>query len=161
MFSKKPIAARTVTVSPSPSPAQAALAQLANPYVAAGAAALLLLLSIVTLIGVAGDPKAAAPKVRLSLAQVALKPPPGWREALVAESGHAPTHEGVLQLSETPLAALGPAQAVIILPGGGQPEPVDPAGIALPHAPIAALMAPGPAGPLPVIAADGRTPAQA
>lgn len=160
MFSKKPIAARTVTVSPAPSPAQAALAQLSNPYVAAGAAALLLLLSIATLIGVAGDPKAAAPKVRLSLAQVALKPPPGWREALVAESGQAPTHEGVLQLSETPLAALGPVQAVITLPGGAEAA-VDPAGVALPHAPIAALMAPGPAGPLPVIAADGRTPAQA
>ena len=160
MFSKKPIVTQTATVSPRPSAAALAMAQLSNPYVAAGAAALLLLLSLATLIGVAGDPKAAAPTVRLSLAKVALAPPPGWREALVAEGGQPRTSEGVLQLSETPLAMLGPAQAVIAMPGGGE-APVDPSGVALPPAPIAALMTPGPAGPLPVIAADGRTPAQA
>ena len=160
MFSKKPIVTQTATVSPGPSAAQLALARLSNPYVAAGAAALLLLLSLATLIGVAGDPGAAAPTVRLSLAKVALTPPPGWREALVAEGGQPRTSEGVLQLSETPLAMFGPAQAVIALPGGGE-APMDPSGVALPPAPIAALMTPGPAGPLPVIAADGRTPAQA
>lgn len=160
MFSKKPIARPTATVRSSPPPAEQALAYLANPYVAAGAAGLLLLLTLATLVGVAGDPKAAAPVVRISLAKIDLKPPPGWREALVAEGGQPRTSQGVLQLSETPLAALGPAQAVITLPGGGE-APTDPAGVALPPAPIAALMAPGPAGPLPVIAADGRTAAQA
>lgn len=163
MFSRKPIVSPTVTVSPTPSPGARALAQLSNPYVAVGAAGLLLLLSLATLIGVAGDPEAAAPSVRISLAQLTVKPPPGWREALVAESGAPRTVEGVLQLSETPIYAMGGQQAVITLPGGGETStPTGSAGgVALAQAPIAALMTPGPAGPLPVIGADGTTAAKA
>jgi polysaccharide deacetylase 2 family uncharacterized protein YibQ len=57
-------------------------------------------------------------------------------------------------------------EAVITLPqgatmGAGAPRPVPSRGAPLPAAPIAGLSAPGPNGPLPIVAKDGRTPFQA
>jgi polysaccharide deacetylase 2 family uncharacterized protein YibQ len=57
-------------------------------------------------------------------------------------------------------------EAVITLPqgasmGAGAPRMAPSRGSPLPAAPIAGLSAPGPGGPLPVIAKDGRTPFQA
>ncbi|MDP3174080.1 MAG: divergent polysaccharide deacetylase family protein [Phenylobacterium sp.] len=132
---------------------------IANPYMSAGGAAFLLLLTIVTMIAVGGDPKAGQPSVRISLARVAGPlAPPGWREALAPERAGDPlVSEAVFQLSPTPLEPQwnGGGEAVITLPGQSASFA---AGDPLPTAPIAGLSGPGPSGPLPIIGADGRTP---
>lgn len=160
MFSKKPLKPVHPPQPTGPRPAELARAALANPYVGAGGAGLLFLATILTLIAVAGDPKAGAPQVRLSLAKLSSAgAPPGWREALAAEQpGGAQVTEELFQLSPTPLAAaeIG-GEAVITMPDGRMRQATAP----LPRAPIAGLYAPGPSGSLPVIAADGRTPAEA
>jgi hypothetical protein len=80
--------------------------------------------------------------------------PAGWREALRPHHGKAHVYADVIRLSERPLA-----------PGAGRRRhataPMAFAGGPLPAAPIAGFFTPGPAGPLPIIAQDGRTPAQA
>lgn len=133
---------------------------LANPYLGAGAAAALFLATALGLIALLGDPQAGTPAVRISLAKVAaMAAPPGWREALAAERPGAPTvTEDIYRLSETPIpgGALG-GQATITLPGGNGFRTAAP----LPQAPIAGLTSQGPGGLLPIIAPDGRTPAQA
>ena len=81
--------------------------------------------------------------------------PAGWREALKPSHGKTHTYADVIRLSERPLApgaVAGSAHAT---------APMAFAGGALAQAPIAGFYAPGPAGPLPIIAQDGRTPAQA
>jgi len=160
MFSKKTFAPQPAVPAPTPRAAEALRAALANPYVSAGGAGLLLLTTIVALIGLTGDPRAGEPRVLISLATAGgAAAPAGWREALTPEHAGGPrVSEGVFQLSATPLEALGSAnEAVITLPGDhGAQVPVG-----LPQAPIAGLYAPGPGGPLPIIAADGRTPFEA
>ncbi len=162
MFSKKSLIPQPAGPAPAPRAADLARAAIANPYVGAGGAAALLLATVVTLIAIGGDPKAGDPVVRISLAKAAgHSPPPGWREAL--GPGHAgPTRlsADIFELSPNPLeptAAEAAGHAIITLS--------DPAGQAqaegLAPAPIAGLFAPGPGGPLPIIAADGRTPFQA
>jgi polysaccharide deacetylase 2 family uncharacterized protein YibQ len=143
---------------------------LGNPALSAGGAGLFFLLAATATIVVAGDPSAGAPSVRMRLTQPgAPPPPPGWREALTADQAGAPAiTTDSLQLmpggaggeDTTPIQG----QAVITFPGGpgGDAGPQDNTGQALPPAPLAGLTAPGPGGgALPVIAADGRTPAQA
>jgi polysaccharide deacetylase 2 family uncharacterized protein YibQ len=158
MFSKK-------SLKPAPAPVartrrsapEMALSALANPYVGASGAALLLLITLLALIAILGDPKAGEPHVRLSLARIAsAAAPAGWREALVQEQpGGQVVTEELFQLSETPGVIGG--EAVITMPGARAAGH----GVALPHAPINGLHAQGPGGPLPIIAADGRTPAEA
>lgn len=161
-FSKKPVGPAAPAASGGARDG-GALAQvravLANPYLSAGGAGLLFLLTLTTLVLIIGDPKAGMPVVRLPLAQaVVAAAPPGWREALTAEGAGPGVTEEVFELSETPTEAAGPeGEAVITLPGARPAR----ARQALPPAPIAGLSAPGPNGPLPIIAADGRTPAQA
>ncbi|MGR4864967.1 divergent polysaccharide deacetylase family protein [Caulobacter sp. LARHSG274] len=139
------------------------LAAAANPYIGAGAAALLFLLSLALLILLTGDPNKGSPLIRVELAKIGASrnAPDGWREALVAESDHeAPLTPGALTLSAQPFPGLeSPA-------GEAAPEVAAPlvqtAGGPLPQAPIAGLYTQGPGGgPLPVIAPDGRTAAQA
>ena len=122
---------------------------------------------------VAGDPHAGAPSVRLALAS----PSAQDIDALHAAPS-APVLLDTLQAGQE--ATLGPdAQAQITLPQGGSVSgassalavPSEPDALAaapprpqsppLPIAPITGLSTPGPEGPLPVIARDGRTPAQA
>lgn len=163
MFSKKHLAPQPALPASASRNGFTARAVLANPYVGAGGAAALLLATIVTLIGVGGDPKAGEPVVRISLAKAAAHgAPAGWREAL--GPGHAgPTRlsADVFQLSEAPLppdVGAPAGQAIITMSDPAAPS----AGSdSLPQAPIAGLFAPGPGGPLPIIAADGRTPFQA
>jgi len=161
MFSKKSLNPLPATPAPALRPADAARAALANPYVSAGGAGLLLLTTIVALIGLTGDPRAGEPRVRISLAMASgPAAPPGWREALAPENAGGPqVSEGVFQLSATPLDPLGSTagQAVITLPGDHAEQGSD----GLPQAPIAGLYTPGPGGPLPIIGADGRTPFEA
>ena len=81
--------------------------------------------------------------------------PSGWREALKAAHGKGHVYADVIRLSERPLAPgamAGTAHATAPMAFAGGPLAV---------APIAGFYAPGPGGPLPIIAQDGRTPAQA
>ena len=156
MFSKKQFATAAPAPAPAPTLPEMALRAFANPYAAAGAAGLLLLGALAATIGVAGDPKAGAPVIRLSLATIGSGPTPaGWRERLSDEAGTAVT-EDIFQLSEAPIGAT--AEATITVEGGARPfHAADP----LPPAPLSGLHAPGPNGPLPVIAANGVTSADA
>lgn len=170
MFSKKPIAAPAApTAADTGRLDQAralAMTAVRNPYVGAGGAALLFLLTLGTLVLVTGDPKAGTPMVRIALTEAANQGVklPGWREGLIpATAEDAMTTSGVYALSEAPIDADAGAisgTALITLPGGAM-APVSP-GSPLAAAPLEGLTAPGPGGaPLPVIASDGRTPAQA
>ena len=168
MFSKKPALA---AVSASAPGARAgglgaqALAAVSNPYVGAGGAAFLFLLAVAGLVFITGNPQAGSPLVRVSLTKIGATKdaPTGWREALAPEPhGEADLTPDTFELSAQPLGDIAPEnQAVITLPGGGSVEGgVTHAGLAV--APIAGLSAPGPSGGLlPVIAADGRSSAQA
>ena len=140
---------------------------LRRPPVAVACAGLLLLAAVALFVTVLGDPRAGAPSVRASLK----------RETPVA----APTPTGLEAFSMSAYGswedlaadagAAGPAmtgEAVITLPNGatvaGDGAPVTAPRFAaqpLPAAPIAGLSQPGPNGPLPSIATDGRVPAQA
>lgn len=170
MFSKKPAPAYAVSAAAGSgrlaNARAAALTAIQNPWISAGGAGLLFLLTLATLVAVTGDPKAGAPTVRISLAQAAASGAgvPGWREALAPEAAEAPLTTGVYNLSDgpIPLAEETPitGSAFITLPGGGASDaaPDSP----LPAAPIAGFTEPGPGGaPLPVIAVGGRTPAEA
>lgn len=171
MFSKKPVLAIAA-----PSAADTgrleqlralAMKAVQNPYIGAGGAGVLFLLTVLVLILITGDPKAGAPVFRISLADAAASGAsvPGWREALVPEgSGDAPLTTGVYALSENPIGFEDSApiegSALITLPGGARASMGS--GAPLGAAPIAGLTEPGPGGaPLPVIGSDGRTPAEA
>lgn len=170
MFSKKPLHQTAPTAAAPSRVAQAramALTAAQNPYIAAGGAGLLFLVTVAALVLMTGDPKAGAPVFRISLAEAAASgvDVPGWKEGLSQErDGEAPLSTGYYALSETPIDVdgTGPIEgsALITLPGGAR---ADASGNSpLPVAPIAGLTAPGPGGaPLPVIGPDGRMPADA
>ena len=143
------------------------LAAAANPYIGAGAAALLFLLSLSALILLTGDPNKGSPLVRIELTKIGAtrNAPDGWLQALTDEADReAPLTPGALDLSAQPFASPEDAAALpgeiaappSVAPSGG------PADGPLPQAPIAGLSVPGPGGGLlPVIAPDGRNAAQA
>jgi polysaccharide deacetylase 2 family uncharacterized protein YibQ len=141
------------------------LAAVANPFIGAAAAAFLFLLSVALLVLVTGDPNKGSPLVRVALDQIGTTKnvPAGWREALISEGDHeAPLLPGALDLSNLPFLnhpdPADQAEAGAI----AAPPPVASATGPLPAAPLAGLTAPGPGGGLlPVIAADGRTAADA
>ena len=140
---------------------EAAQRVLANPALSAAAAGGLFLVCALILILAAGNPRAGLPRARIHLADAAAAPP-GWREALTAElPGAAPVSVTGLELLPGGAASdQMQGQAVITLPGA-EPAPGDHAGQALPAAPLPGLTEPGPGGALlPIIAQDGRTPAQ-
>ncbi|MET3526862.1 divergent polysaccharide deacetylase family protein [Phenylobacterium koreense] len=155
MFSKKQFATAAAAPAPQAPFSDSLLRLFSNPYVGAGAAGSLLILTLVALIALVGDPKAAMPVVRLSLAKVSGgATPDGWREALARGGDQPAVTEDIFRLSETPIDPLG-GEATITMQGAhGDARP-------LPPAPLAGLHSQGPNGPLPIIAADGRTPAQA
>jgi polysaccharide deacetylase 2 family uncharacterized protein YibQ len=159
MFSKKNLNPVPATPEPSLSAPELFGRALANPYLAAGAAASLFLATALALVALLGDPQAGNPTVRISLARVAaMAAPPGWREALAAEHPGAPTvTSDIYQLSEAPIPGGAFGQATITMAGGHGFRAADP----LPQAPLAGMTAQGPGGLLPIIAPDGRTPAQA
>ncbi len=154
---------------PAAAPPRSPLGPFAHPVTGAVTAAAFFAVSAAALISLTGDPKAGAPVIRLSLAKIAdTEAPPGWREVLPGESaGEAPYQAQTLSLSATPEPMPSEAPdnngaAIITIPGDARLDGAQAAtGPGLPQAPIAGLFAPGPAGPLPVIGADGRTPAQA
>lgn len=159
MFSKKSLVPAAAAAAPGPQASEALLRALANPYVGAGAAGGLFVILLLILVALIGDPKASAPVVRLSLAKMgASGAPAGWREALAADTGHPTVSEDVFRLSETPIGSDAAMGEATITMGGESPAH---AGAPLPQAPLAGLHVQGPSGPLPIIAADGRTPAEA
>lgn len=158
MFSKKQFAHAAAAPTPGPQFTDAALRALSNPYVGASAAGGLFLLVLLTLVALIGDPRASSPVVRLSLAKIAgPATPDGWREALVRGDGPPTVTEDIFRLSETPIGADGAFEATITMEGGRPFHAADP----LPQAPLAGFHSQGPSGPLPIIAANGKTPAEA
>ncbi len=134
-----------------------------RPPVAVGASAVLLFSAVTLFVAVLGDPSAANPSARTGLkreARVAAPPPTGL-EAFTAGLG------GAYQDLAADGAAAG--EATITLPDGASVAGDGPAFTAprlttaspLVQAPIAGLTEPGPHGVQPIIAADGRVPAQA
>lgn len=138
---------------------------LKKPPVAVAAAGVLLLGAAALFVTVLGDPRAGAPSARVALKRPAAAPatvPTGLEAFSLDGSG---LYQDLTAEGGDP-SALG--QAVITLPDGatvsGDGAPVTAPRIAaqpLPQAPIAGLSQPGPEGPLPRIAPDGRVPAQA
>jgi hypothetical protein len=130
---------------------------VANRYVGAGAAALLLAAAAFGLMKTLGPSPGHSGAVRVPLAGVFARAPQGWRETLTPLHGPARVSQDVIRLSEHPLASISVASWNH--PGKGLPPP--PPGAPLAAAPMAGFFAPGPAGPLPIIAQDGRTPFEA
>lgn len=131
-------------------------AALKSPAVGLVGAGLLFAGAIVALVNLLGPMGGGADHVRIPLESAA---PAGWREALKPAHGPAHIYKDVVRLSERPLAP-GAAGSFNARGVAAAPPPAF-AGQGLPVAPIAGFYAPGPGGPLPIIAQDGRTPAQA
>lgn len=173
MFAKRPAPAPAAPAPASEGGLARVMAPFANPYVGAGGAALLFLVSIAGLILITGDPHAGAPVLRIPLAAPHAAPGGALRGLAAPVMGpdgltleNLPLGQDVL-VAGMPDAMAGPieGQAVITLPQGasmgGASRPARPAVQPLPAAPIAGLSAPGPGGSLPIIGKDGRTPFQA
>lgn len=122
---------------------------LSSPKVGAAAAAGLFVACAAAVVALLGPP--AGKPVRVKLTGVFAQAPEDWRKAL----GPGMTWLGEDLLRMAPEAGVAGAKA-----GSAAPAAVA-AGGALPQAPIAGFFAPGPGGPLPIIAKDGRTPYQA
>jgi polysaccharide deacetylase 2 family uncharacterized protein YibQ len=93
---------------------------------------------------------------RVSLAPALHAAPPGWVQSLKRPQGPLTVIPDVVKHSERPLSPFAAWSGS----GAGKAAPVFTGG-PLAAAPIAGFFAPGPAGPLPIIASDGRTPAEA
>ncbi|WP_125255168.1 divergent polysaccharide deacetylase family protein [Brevundimonas fluminis] len=140
------------------------LRALKKPPVAVAGSAVLLFSAVALFVAVLGDPSAANPSARAGLdreARAAAAPPTGL-EAFTA--GLAGAYQ---DLAAEPAAAGG--EATLTLPDGATVAGSGPvftaprltAASPLTQAPIAGLFAPDPNGPQPIIADDGRVPAQA
>lgn len=172
MFAKRQSALAAAAGNPPPSrmpkiDPKAVLAVLKRPPVAVGGAGLLLFAAIALFLTVLGDPRAGTPSARVALKRESAPAPaaPTGLEAfsmggfaawqglsdpgLLGEGGAA-GGEALITLPDGATVAGGSAIAAPIIPA----QPLTPA-------PIAGLSQPGPNGPLPVIATDGRVPAQA
>ncbi|AAK25401.1 divergent polysaccharide deacetylase family protein [Caulobacter vibrioides] len=166
-FSRKPAYAAAAPAPGAPGDLRAKfMAAISNPYISASGAALLFLASVATLVLITSDPHAGSPVIRLELTKIGAtkNAPEGWREAL----GGDPAHEAGLLPGELGLSAnpFGPimakAESEAPVAEGLENAPAIPQGPGLPQAPLAGLSAPGPGGGLlPIIAADGRTAAEA
>jgi polysaccharide deacetylase 2 family uncharacterized protein YibQ len=124
-------------------------ALIANRYLGLVGSAALFVAALAGLAALLPDGNGGS--VRMPLGAAFRRAPPGWRESLVPAAGPLSVTEDVMRLSDRPFAPLGGVSWKSPLgarPGAGP----------LPPAPIAGLYAPGPGGPLPIIAADGRTP---
>jgi polysaccharide deacetylase 2 family uncharacterized protein YibQ len=130
-------------------------ALLTNRYVGLAGAAVLLTAAVGGLIAILGPLGGRPHVVRVPLAGVLEHAPQGWRQTLSPLHGPVVPTEDVVRLSARPLAPQ--AGATWNQPGGETPRAL-PASGALPAAPITGFFAPGPGGPLPIIAQDGRTP---
>jgi polysaccharide deacetylase 2 family uncharacterized protein YibQ len=179
MFAKKP-ALEPAAAAPARRPAAVLAGAVANPWIGAGGAGLLFLLSAAALVLVLADPHAGAPHVRIPLQALSGHAPEGGlRPSLDGFAGA--TLDTLAPGQDIPMAGLPetatriepahgapagtPGEVVITLPQGGSlggaSAPPPRAASPLPTAPIAGLSQPGPGGPLPVIGPGGKTPFQA
>lgn len=170
MFSRRKVLSRVPSLAPKPERRPMRI----DARLAAAGAAVLFLGTGATAVLALGDSQAGAPRARAVIAAPhGRAEPAGWRAALSPEPpGPAPVTFDTLQLADVAgAAAAGPAalvsgpaseigEAVITMADGsvvntaGAPQTtVSP----LAPAPIAGLSAPGPNGPLPIVA-GGRTP---
>jgi len=142
------------------------VAMLKRPPVAVGAAGLLLLGTVALFLTVLGDPRAGTPSARVSLERqtAVVAPPPSGMEAFSLNGFSA--YQDIAGLEAG--TAMPGGEALITLPDGttvaGSGAAITAprhAASPLPAAPLTGLSQPGPNGPLPVIASDGRVPAQA
>ncbi len=143
-------------VAISPPKAGALLALLKNPRLGLAAALVVFTGALLGLLKFLGPFELPLPKGGHHSLEPALHAAPaGWAQALKAPQGPLTLIPDVVKLSDHPIrlgAAAAPSKAHAAQPFAGG---------ALAQAPIAGFFAPGPAGPLPIIASDGRTPAQA
>ena len=130
-------------------------ALVANRHLALGGAAVLLAAAATTLVVLMSPGDRDPLAVRVPLAAALEQAPQGWRQTLSKPHGPLVVSQDVVRLSERPLAPQ--AGATWNMPGGEVPHAL-PASGALPPAPITGFFAPGPGGPLPIIAPDGRLP---
>lgn len=125
-----------------------------GPLLGLAAAGGLFVAAATAVVMLAGPSASGSSIVEVALDRAIKSAPMGWREAMRPLVGQPKVEPDVLRLSERPLSPLagvswnGPTGVRIYSSG------------ALPPAPITGFYAPGPGGPLPIIAADGRTPAQ-
>ena len=129
-----------------------------NRYAGLAAAAALLAVAALGLVKTLGPAHHDPNSVHVSLSQAFRRAPQGWRETLNPLRGPPHLSQDVIRLSDRPLAPLT-GGASWNKPGTFA-APLAP-GAPLAVAPIAGFFAPGPAGPLPIIAPDGRTPFEA
>jgi polysaccharide deacetylase 2 family uncharacterized protein YibQ len=120
------------------------------------AAGLVLAGALGTMVSLLGPLGSGSSSVKVALSDAFHRAPQGWRQALVPPAVFTITQD-VVRLSERPLAPMASADWNT---AGGRPLAPFTSG-PLPPAPIAGFFAPGPGGPLPIIAQDGRTPFQA
>ena len=166
MFAKRPPAPS------SPAPRPRLRASLSKPQAGAIASFLLFAGLAGGLALTNGDPKAGAPTVRLSLAHIdeGSGPTLPTGPTLAPIAGDARAGGGAVEFTSTPdeVADAGPIDGPVLITMAGaggsdsaQPQTIVAGGLALQQAPLPGLSVQGPGGPLPVIASDGRTPAQA
>jgi polysaccharide deacetylase 2 family uncharacterized protein YibQ len=170
MFAKRQSALAAAAGAPPAPRAKPSLkpvvAVLKKPPVVAALAGVFLLTSTALFLTVLGDPRAGAPSARIALHRAPAAPdapaPTGFEAFSMGAMG---LYQDLTGGGDTSGAAGG--EVLITLPDGASvaggasySAPVQPAS-PLPKAPIAGLSQPGPSGPLPMIAPDGRVPAQA
>lgn len=143
---------------------------LKKPPIAAGAAGALLLLTSALFILVLGDPRAGTPSARAALERAPAQAAdiPTGLEAFSLDAYGPYADAGAVGPDGQLLTEAAGGSALITLPDGttiASPTavagPRRPPAQPLPAAPLQGLTQPGPNGPLPVIAPDGRVPAQA
>lgn len=177
MFAKRQSALAAAAGAPPEPRSRAAMdvvmAALKKPPIAAGAAGFFVVGAVALFVAVLGDPRAGAPS-----ASAALERPSATETAPTGAEAFGFSGLDIYQdLGPFDPALMGEeggaqggfgGEALITLPDGasvasgqGFSAPVRAPANPLPKAPIAGLFQPGPNGPLPRIAADGRVPAQA
>ena len=172
MFAKRQSVLAATAGAPPPRAglnAAAVLAVLKRPPVIAGLAGLAALGSAALFLAVLGDPTAGVPTARAQLHRTTPEAPPAPTGLEAFSLGVFGPYQDLADPNADPFAAPGEGgEAVITLPDGttvsGSGAAVAAPRLAarpLPVAPINGLTQPGPNGPLPRIAPDGRTPAQA
>ena len=169
MFAKRQSALAAAAGSPPAARGKPSLkpvvAALKKPPVIAGLAGLFLLSTGALFLTVLGDPHAGTPSARIALHREEAAPAPAPTGFEAFSMGAMGLYQDLTGTGDPSGAAGG--EAVITLPdgatvagGANYSAPVQ-AASPLPRAPIAGLSQPGPSGPLPMIAPDGRVPAQA
>ncbi|WP_312821304.1 divergent polysaccharide deacetylase family protein [Brevundimonas sp.] len=167
MFAKRQSALAAAAGTPTQSRMERiSQALLARPQVIVGAAGLCVVGAVALVIALVGDERAGMPSARVRLTAEKSPIEVASGQDVFGFSGMDLYQDAAIEGLEGEGMA-GSDEAIITLPDGAsvsssgtfsapvrQPDP-------LPAAPIAGLHQPGPEGPLPRIAADGRVPAQA